>query len=58
MNDPGIFADRLNDGPGRCSAFYAVTMPPGEKIDAPPLAALGFAVDGGPGTSYNIERAK
>src|ERR1700756_2632098 len=34
MNDPGIFADRLNDGPGRCSAFYAVTMLGGEKINA------------------------
>jgi hypothetical protein len=46
MNDPGIFADRLNDGPGRCSAFYAVTMPASEKIDAPLSAAFGFAVDG------------
>jgi hypothetical protein len=39
MNDPGIFADRLNDGPGRCNAFYAVTMRASEKIDASPLAA-------------------
>jgi hypothetical protein len=51
MNDPGIFADRLNDGPGRCSAFYAVTMPASQKIDAPPLVAFGFAVDGAPGSS-------
>jgi hypothetical protein len=51
MNDPGIFANRLNDGPGRCSAFYAVTMPVSEKIDALPLAASGFAVDGAPGNS-------
>src|SRR5580700_10346537 len=57
MNNPGIFADRLNDGPGRCSAFYAVTMPASEKIDAPPLAAFGFAVDGAPGSSYNTWRA-
>lgn len=33
-------------------------MPGGEKIDAPPLAALVFAVDGALGTSYNSERAK
>src|SRR5246127_4351565 len=52
LNDPGIFADRLNDGPGRCSAFYAVTMPAGEKIDASPTAFC-FAGAGAPGSSYN-----